>query len=646
MNYFKSFKPVLFLLIMLSIGTTFGQKAAKSYSPTPIQIYRLGSEQDTLTHLKGQMSASEKEAVERESKANKEALYKKGEIDKESTYKKLHTPHQAENTQKTLAPVIPIVRENFEANNMVANVTPADGSVAISNDGFIVSVDNGTIEYYQTNGVNGTPLTVQLTWENFFNGFANIPVLPNSYFDPVVLYDDVEDRFVLVICNSTTPATSQILICFSQSNNPFNNDWFAYAVPGHSPNNNNTWFDRPWCALNQGDLFISGNIYLGVANSFESARILQIPKMNGYNNAANLGGFNWDYFNDEDGNTASSLIPAGYGQENMNYGRNGIYFVSTVPQSIPGATRIYWYDITGNVGDPGVQLVTHGVDAPQPYAPANTNAAGGQVGSSQFGTADFLDPGDCRTSHAFYLNGEIHFVHSFDAGNNWSGISYNRIDVAANAIQEMTLSDVGGNDYTYPCISSFGLNANDESVMIGFLRTGPNLYPQVCVINADDNAWGPITIVRDGDGFVDLAAGNWERWGDYTTMQRKHNEHAVWMIGQYGFGAVPNAWNVTHGFDSYVAEIGDVPVVSIENPIENKAIIYPNPSQESFKITLSNGQTAQKVLIHDLQGRLVKEMLDKDLSNDIKTTNLPSGIYSLQIVTNNATFYEKLSIIR
>ena len=229
----------------------------------------------------------------------------------------------------------------------------------------------------------------------------------------------------------------------------------------------------------------------------------------------------------------------------------------------------------------------------------------------------------------------------------WSGLSYNRIDVNLNTLTEMHLSEVQQKDYTYPCIASFGQDINDKSVMIGFLRGGATIFPQMCVINVDDNTWGPITVVRGGDGFVNVL-GNIDRWGDYTMMQRKHNQHSVWMLGQYGFGNAPNSWGLTNGYNSYVAEIGDalIPVASEAALYGSDIKIYPNPSGGVMSVFVDDSNME---IIHlqvlDMLGKVLESFsTQNNVEIPINVTNLPNGTYLLKIETNKETKYEKICV--
>ena len=88
---------------------------------------------------------------------------------------------------------------NF-AGNVCDGTTPPDNSIAISDNGYIVSVMNSNIEVYDNYG-------------NYYMGgtFSDL-IQDTSYTEdihtPVVIYDSGYDRFILAALHGKTPSTS------------------------------------------------------------------------------------------------------------------------------------------------------------------------------------------------------------------------------------------------------------------------------------------------------------------------------------------------------------------------------------------------------------------------------------------------------
>lgn len=157
------------------------------------------------------------------------------------------TLNKGTGSENSMLSVSPVIGTNFLGNVNNGN-SPLDNSIAISDGGWIVSVANTTIEFYNTSGVN--------TYYNTIPNFFNDNTITNTY-DPFVIYDSGADRFIFFAqeCSGNS-ANSFLLICFSKTNNP-NDGWWTYKLTGN-PLNNNTWFDYPKLAVSTNELYIAG----------------------------------------------------------------------------------------------------------------------------------------------------------------------------------------------------------------------------------------------------------------------------------------------------------------------------------------------------------------------------------------------------
>ena len=70
-----------------------------------------------------------------------------------------------------------------------------------------------------------------------------------NYYDPKLIYDPTQDRFVLVFLKDNDAANSKIIVCFSSTNDPAD-PWHVYRLDGN-PLDNNRWTDFPAVALSE-----------------------------------------------------------------------------------------------------------------------------------------------------------------------------------------------------------------------------------------------------------------------------------------------------------------------------------------------------------------------------------------------------------
>jgi hypothetical protein len=513
----------------------------------------------------------------------------------------------------------PTLGTNFAAN-VFAGLTPPDNSMAISNGGYIVSVVNTALEYYDMNG--------NQLYSSTFTNFFNDPGLTGMLYDPVVLYDSGSDRFFMVVLSTTGSATSQVVCCFSQSNNP-NDGWWYYKLTGN-PLNDGSWFDYPKIGVSNNEVYVTGNLFFD-NDTYNQSVLYQMTKDPGYAG----GSLNWQYWHNIT-NTPFTMVPASWGQQG-NYGP-GIYLVSTHENG--SSDQIYLFDLTDDMtGSPAINAYS---------VAADFNYAGNAL---QSGTTVVLNTGDVRALSAFYLGGIVHFTFNSERTTNFCGVNYNRLTVSPLSNWNVNFG-ADGYDYCYPSVASFGTNASDKSVMISFSRSASTIFPESRVFYVDDaGTTSSSTLVKAGETYVDVyQSSGVTRWGDYTGTARKQNSSSpeVWLSGSYGaFQASQNALNTW---------IGQITGVTTGIPAGNTkatemARVYPNPAYNVFNLEFSMDKKAPvEIALTDASGRMVKLLL-KDNAEEGKNLfsfnkgALSNGIYFLQVKSeNNIVANEKIVI--
>ncbi|WP_027418432.1 T9SS type A sorting domain-containing protein [Crocinitomix catalasitica] len=512
-------------------------------------------------------------------------------------------------------PMVPNVNIEFRGNSNDGS-SPLDNSIAISDDGIIVSVINSNIEYYDEDGD-----------ELYSNSIADLVDDAEivAVCDPVILYDSEADRFIFFAqeCSGNS-ANSYLLVLFSETNDP-RDGWNYYKITGN-PLDNNSWFDYPKMAISENELFISGNLFSN-SGVFREAVVYQIDKSDGYAGIS----LTWQFWSDIPGDPFT-ILPVSSGTE-VNYGP-GIYAVSS--ESFSG-NDYNFYDITSDIADgPSMNFYTVDTD---PYEVAGD--------SRQDGTACRLNNGDCRLLSGFYLDGIIHFVHHSDVGSGWNGINYNRLDVVDLENETSLFGDVGNMDYSYPAVAYFGDGAGDKTVMIGFGSASSDVFPEIRVVSCNtDFEWSRATLVYESFDYVCYTAPSRERWGDYSGISRKHNalEPTIWMSGAYG--TLANTWFTR------IAEITDVSDVGISE-VEDKVNLNlaPNPVKESFTLQFElEENTPLTIQLFSIEGKLVKEFYNGTAYQGINTfkfnkSNLSSGTYILEIKSPSINYANEKIVI-
>jgi hypothetical protein len=515
--------------------------------------------------------------------------------------------------------VTPVIDASFEANVSV-DETPSSNSIAVSNDGIIVSANNDGIIYFNESGMR----LYEANWDSFFDDSQ----LTASFFNPRVLYDPVEERFILVTLHGKTSSTSRVIISFSKSANP-QDGWNVYKLPGN-PLGDGSWFDFASIGISTNEVYVSGNLIEGT--TFKMAIVYQINKIDGYVAAILDWQFWTDFFNGP-----VSITPASYGHDG-DYGP-GIYLVSS---AAAGDDDYWFWDLTNDIeGDP--ELIGYIIPSETYSPPAD---------ASQAGSADKLETGDARTTNAFYLDGIIHFVMNIDVGGGFSGISYNRLSVPLQNVTTTRFGSAGQADMAHAGVASFATSTSDRSVMISFLSTGAAIFPEFRVVNVDGGmSWSSATLVKGGETYVDLQ-GAVEPWGTYTGIARRHNstDPRTWSAGSVGANV---AGQLDHTYKSWIGEVTNgqnVSTTDISKSIDFS--VSPNPVHDNFEIKFTMTEVSPVTIsVYDTQGQLVSTLYNDKPSVGSHTLtfpvgDLPAGSFVVSVSSfGNVVRSEKITVV-
>jgi Secretion system C-terminal sorting domain len=485
---------------------------------------------------------------------------------------------------------------SFVANNFTGG-PPADNSMAISNSGFIVSVDNTTIDYYRD-----TPDT--LLQFQLHRDFFGDTVLGNVPYDPRVIYDRYANRFIVVMAMIQNVYDDFLLVSFSKTDDP-RDGWNHYRVDTDTLDVDQ-WMDYPQIAINRDELFIVGNMVdFGVGNPPISNKLFQIRKQDGYDSLA-LTMKIWPDILDGDGQPGIFLCPLSDGLMADSYNR-GIFLASTEYKSAgQAATKLFWYHLTDSIGGSGATVDSYQLGSGQPY---DVPGIGYQLGST-----DYLDLGNCRVQSGFHLGGKLYFVYC-KGTNTYCTVVLNRVDTQSNTLQRDGWGfSSGQQDDSYPSIAFAGVDSTDDAkLLMTFQRSGFNIFPQMRAVYFDSVFSLSSMLVKIGEGYIELinSAGVNERLGDYTTTQRRYGAATptCWGAASYPVGANGNYFGQVHGLNTYIAEFTDslanavVPIL-----VEKAAVsIFPNPANDLLHVQpLDLQQQIREIALVDVQGRTVE----------------------------------------
>ncbi len=508
----------------------------------------------------------------------------------------------------------PVMLRNFTANN--AQGTPNDNHIAISNDGKIVSVVNTNFRVYNQNGTQLQSKTLSL--------FGNSLGILMAISDPRVIYDPVEDRFIVVFFSGNTSSSTHIIVAFSKTNDPAG-QWNLYSLNGNSLNDS-TWSDYPIVSLSDKDLFMTFNHLIDGNDwkvGFRYSAIWQIDKQKGYDGDS----LQFDYWHhiDYNGQPVWNVCPIRGGT-----GLSGpeTYFLSVRPSDLSNDT-VFLQSISDSYlsGNAQFSMKALKTDVEYGIAPDGLQKDG-----------QYLATNDARVLDGFIANDRIQYVHNTLAPQSFtSGVYLGTIDHPGSANPSVFGQIISNDtiDFGYPSIAYMGNNAFDNRAIITCSFSSPDTFPGTVAFYKDaaENI-SDMLVVKNGEKAVDVMLDSVERWGDYTGIQRKYNEpNVAWLAGSYVYPS--------RAYRTWIAELinPDSSVVSsLAEPEKDWSTqVFPNPAADYFSVKFrSRENNFTRFAIYDVSGKLIRVLLEdkvKDGENifSFSTRYLSDGIYFLKI---------------
>ena len=496
---------------------------------------------------------------------------------------------------------------------------PNDNTMAISNDGIVVSAVNTNIIFYDT---KKDSLLKKMTLKQFSRSLDGIS---NHQYDPKAIYDYQYDRFILVyLAGSGTSGSSHIIVAFSTTNNPLD-DWNLYAVEGN-PFDDDSWTDYPAIALTDKELFITGNL-IKTGNgswqtSFKQSLIWQMDKQKGFDGEElNMAIFSDINYQDI---PCRNIHPVRGG--NKFYGPE-MYFLSERNFDIANDS-FFVMKIEKYLEDGDVNLDIDVIIADEKYGmPPN---------ALQPILTDSLATNDSRVLGAFFYDNKIQFVgNSVDVNTGHASFYHGVLNLAENkrSIHLNVFSD-SVLEYGYPNISFCGTTAESQQSIITYNYTSYKTFPGMAafIFKGSDDAYSLPTILKEGECGIKVLNGTLQRWGDYSASQPMYNKPGqVWTSATYG-----KKRNSLRVYGTWIASLNtqlvdEVDLADGEN-IETK--VYPNPASSEPVIIEFKLEESEVIIVQivDINGKFLDEIYHQEAKRgrnriSFLTTQLSNGLY-------------------
>jgi len=512
--------------------------------------------------------------------------------------KKLKTPEK-EN-------VIPITTKSLqttiEAGDFDTNVANI-GSVFIPADPHgaagpthVVNVFNTSIQFFTKAGA----LTFDTSLATFFAGLTPA----NATFDPKVLYDQHNDRWIVVTLEvvdggaGAASDTSLVLVAVSDDSNP-NGSWTVTEINTKiSIGGLQHWLDYPGLAVDDEAIYITGNMFRfrdgsPTAGQNGGVRLIVIDK-------GVVGGF-------YDGGAVSASIFDPYA--------GGGFATTSQPAHIYGSTTgntgtwlVSYSGLSNDFGTPDSGEFFQSVRIDNPLtAPAFfqefivlgniENATVPIPDAPQSGGGIAIDSGDRRALDAVWRDNNLYFTTEFlpttgtDSGQ--ATVLWTSLSTVGATLFVSDIGIIGGEEIgvgTYTSYGSIAVNA-DGGVAIGFTASSPNIFPSSYFVNkSPTDALGSTRtpkLIRAGQSNYLRTFGGSNRWGDYSATSVDPDEACFWIYNKYAItqgtptnpGAEMGRWGTAHAHFCNDAPVANTDTANVD---QGQSVTTVNGSNTSL----------------------------------------------------------------
>lgn len=612
------------LLILLAVTTSSLLAQQENHHASPVQhfplkkVYNISTGEDKwMPFLQNQKlpkpHPGTDEATIRNIKAQLAALYS--------------SKRASVNTSNRISTAnAPVLLNNFIGNGFNLYV-PNDNDVAVSNDGFVSSVNNTMI--YGKNTTTGQ-VYASVTLHSLVASLG----LTQEEFDPKVIYDPGSDRFILAMLNGFNDTTSVIILGFSQTNTA-SGAWNFYTLPGDALNNN-LWTDFPMLSVSNEELFITVNLLYNDSSwqtGFNQTIIWQVDKELGYQGQTLTSQVhsNINY----NGSPIRNLCPV---KGDLGTYGPGAWFLSNRNFSA-GNDTVFLVHVTDTMGSPTQSVTIQALVSPVQYhMPSDAD---------QPATVENLLVNDARIMGAFLHNDDIQFVlTSLDTSTGYDAIYHGKISqVSAAPSISVNKFTIPATDVAYPNIAYAGTSPTDERSLFSFLYSSATLFPGSAAAMWDGFSFSTHTVLRPGSSYCNMLIGD-ERWGDYTGCQTRYNQPGyVWTNGSF---AIANGITRT-----WIGEYTVTTAAGVESVNkEDESFIFPNPSLDFTTIQFSTPQPGRiTIRIYDTAGKMVHQLFYGSVvagKNEVsfKTEALTPGTYFVLVADADGKEIAKEKLVK
>jgi hypothetical protein len=428
---------------------------------------------------------------------------------------------------------------NFDENESISGFysIPPD-PIGAAGPSHLVSVVNTSIEWFTKTGTKQNSQRLGKNSTTHMGSFFESLTPATGTFDPKVIYDQYNGRFVVITLEQTSnnPRTSRILIAVSKTSDPNNGWWFAAINSRITVGVKDSWADYPGLAVGTDAIYITANMFGFVGQQpYTGGRLWIVAKTSFYS-----GGI-------------ASVTVHDHITDGGGYG--GTYqpahMFGTPPTSV--GTFLLLYSGLSDGTNESVNVIR--VDNPltsttftgQDILLGNVDNTGGPYNNApQLGTTTTIATNDRRSQNAVWRNNSLWSAFTVvpPSGVDLGEVTAHWVKISTSTLSALTLldqGDIGGEDIATDCYTFFpsiAVNSSND-VAIGFSASASTIYPGCYYTGrlSTDAAGFTITpdVIKAGlDYYIRLFSGSRNRWGDYSgTSVDPSDDQTFYVFNEY-----------------------------------------------------------------------------------------------------------------
>jgi hypothetical protein len=434
----------------------------------------------------------------------------------------------------------------------------------------LVSVVNTSIEWHTKAGAQQNSQRLGHNGTTSAGSFFTILNPLTSTFDPKVIYDQYNGRFVIVTLEQTKgPNTSRILVAVSKTSDP-NAGWWFTSINSLINISGSSWADYPGLAVGTNAIYITANMFGFALGDYKGGRLWIVAKSPFYS-----------------GGTATAIVRdhitlgSGYGATYQP-----AHMFGTPPTGVGTFLVLYSGLSNGTNESVNVIRVSNSLTSPtftgQDVALLNVDNTGGPYNDApQSGTGTLIRTNDRRTQNAIWRNNNLWSTFTVvpNSGVIAGEVTAHWVRINTTTLATLTLADqgdIGGETIATNCFTFFpsiAVNSNSD-VCIGFSASASSIFPGCYFTGrlSTDPAGFTITpdVVMAGLAYyIRIFGSSGNRWGDYSgSSVDPTDDQTFYVFNQY---ALTQGTPAGTGLGRWGTAFGIVPVSAL--PVELSSFI-------------------------------------------------------------------------